>query len=167
MGKISVSKHQYADLKPADFDKYDCVKISPLIYLALILVLKAYIVWLLTVTNMQDRLSIIQFFYPDKSVFFVNLASGVIGLLALLVLTMRRPEAPVWVQRIWPKFRLLIVIAMLFDVSVNIFAVWFWGIGHYQWVIVSIAIDALVVVCLFNSKRTTINLKEFPEKLPE
>ena len=81
MGKISVSKHQYADLKPADFDKYDCVKISPLIYLALILVLKAYIVWLLTVTNMQDRLSIIQFFYPDKTLFFVNLASGVIGYL--------------------------------------------------------------------------------------
>ena len=162
-----VSKHQYADLKPSDFDKYDCVKISPIIYLALVFVLKAYIVWIFTLTNMQDRLSIIQFFYPDKWVFFGNLASGAIGIFALLVLSLRRPDAAHWVQYLWPKYREIIVLALLFDIVMSTLATLLWEIGHMQWVLVQLVLAVVVTVCLYMSKRIKINLQEFPEKLPE
>ncbi|WP_448549247.1 DUF2919 family protein [Thalassotalea fusca] len=165
--KTNVHKHQYADLKPTDFDKFDCVKISPIIYLALMFVLKAYLVWILTVTNMQDRASIIQFFYPDKWVFFVNLASGAVGILALVVLTLRRPDTAQWVKWLWQRYNLLIVFALIFDLLINIAAVWLWSIGNYQWILTTSIIAVLITICLYKSKRVNINLQEFPEKLPE
>jgi len=165
--KTNVQKHQYADLKPADFDKFDCVKISPIIYIALMYLLKAYLVWIVTVTNMQDRASIIQFFYPDKWVFFVNLASGAIGILAVIVLTLRRPDAANWVKWLWHRYSLLIVFALIFDFTVNVVAVLLWGIGHFQWVLATSIIAVLITICLYKSKRVKINLQEFPEKLPE
>jgi hypothetical protein len=49
------------------FDSYDCLKLSKPFYLVLLFVLRGYIVWLMSVTNMRDKVGIIQWIYPDTA----------------------------------------------------------------------------------------------------
>ena len=53
-----------------DFDKFDCVKLSKVFYLVLLFVLRGYLVWLISVTNMKDRVVTMQWIYPETRLFF-------------------------------------------------------------------------------------------------
>ena len=94
--------NDYKNYSVEDFDKYNCLKISMCIYLVLLFVLRGYIVWIMSVTNMRDRIAIIQFVYPDTSLFFLSLFSGALGLIVVILLSLRRPNAASWVQILWP-----------------------------------------------------------------
>ena len=82
----------YAKFLPKHFDSFDCLKLAPGIYAILLLVLRAYIIWIMSVTNMRDNVGFIQWVYPQTALFYLNLASGVIGLFVVLILSLRRPS---------------------------------------------------------------------------
>ena len=110
----------YANYLPKDFDNFDCLKLAPGIYLILLFVLRAYFVWLMSVTNMRDHVGIIQWIYPQTALFYLNLVSGVIGLFIVLVLSLRRPNAAPWVRICWQKCKLLLFIALGFDLFIGV-----------------------------------------------
>lgn len=158
---------QFQHYTPSDFDKFDCVKISKVFYFALIYLLRAYLVWLMSVTNMQDREGILQVLYPEPQLFYLNLLSGMPGLFLLVVLSLRRPEPPNWVARFWPKSRVLLLSALSFDLMISFY-------GYLALDLISDMLILLQVICAitiayfcFKSERLAINLSEFPEPMPE
>ncbi|MBU2871496.1 DUF2919 family protein [Colwellia sp. E2M01] len=159
--------NKYKNYSIEDFDKFDCLKLSKRFYLVLLFVLRGYIIWLMSVTNMQDRVATMQWVYPETRLFFLSLLSGALGLLVLLIISLRRPNAPNWVVTLWPNTRVLLVMALIFDFIVNLIGYFYWQLTSVLWLgSQAVIILALVALC-FSSKRMQINLLEFPQTLPE
>ena len=166
MRKCQVSK-QYQQYSIEDFDKFDCLKLSKRFSLVLLFVFRGYLVWLMSVTNMKDRVSTMQWVYPDTNLFFLSLVSGLIGLFVVLIISLRRPNAPNWVKSLWPYCRALLIGALIFDFTINLIGFIFWQLTSMPWLICQgLIVFALITLC-FTSKRMQINLIEFPQTLPE
>jgi len=157
----------YQNYSIEDFDKFDCLKLSKRFYLVLLFVLRGYIVWLMSVTNMKDRVATMQWIYPETNLFFLSLISGVIGLLVVLIISLRRPEAPRWVKQLWPYCRTLLVMALIFDFSINLIGFFYWQLTSVSWLICQGLVVFVLIYLCFSSKRLQINLIEFPQTLPE
>ena len=157
----------YANFLPKHFDNFDCLKLAPGIYLILLFVLRAYIVWIMSVTNMRDHVGIIQWIFPQTSLFYLNLASGALGLFIVLVLSLRRPNAASWVRSSWKKCDVLLIIALIFDILITLLGYFVWQLQSISWLLVhgTLVVGAITYILL--SKRFAINLAEFPEELPE
>lgn len=156
----------YQKYSITDFDKFDCIKLSKGLYLLLMYLLRAYAVWLMSVTNMQDRVATIAWVYPERSMFYLGLFSGAIGLFFTLILSLRRPGAPLWVKYCWLRARGEIF-ALLFDWLVVLCAFQYWQMASIlTFSIQTLLSAAFIVFCLINS-HFAINIQEFPEKLPE
>ncbi len=159
------TKYQHYSIE--DFDKFDCLKLSKRFYLVLAFVLRGYLIWLMSVTNMKDRVATMQWIYSEKNLFFVSLVSGVIGLLVVVIISLRRPNAPSWVKVIWPYTRVMLVVALVFDFIINLLVFFYWQLTSLPWLISQgLIVIGLITLC-FTSKRMHINLVEFPQTLPE
>jgi len=156
-----------SDFSPRDFDKYDCVKLSWLIYICLAYVLRGYVVWIMSVTNVQDRVGVIQSIYPEQSLFYLSLLSGSLGIFLVFLLSLRRPEASKWVKRLCKKLRILLIATMLFDLAINAVAYFKFEMISGIWLAGQVMIVGLLTILLMSSKRIAFNIEEFPEKLPE
>ena len=157
----------YANFLPKHFDNFDCLKLAPGIYLVLLFVLRAYIVWIMSVTNMRDHVGIIQWIFPQTSLFYLNLASGALGLFIVLVLSLRRPNAASWVRSSWKKCDVLLIIALIFDLLITLLGYFIWQLQSMSWLLVHGTLVLAAITYILLSKRFAINLAEFPEELPE
>lgn len=159
--------NNYNEYSIEDFDKFDCLKLSKRFYLVLIFVLRGYVVWLMSVTNMHDRVATMQWVYPETNLFFLSLTSGFIGLFVLLIISLRRPNAPSWVVILWPHCRSLLVLALVFDFIINLIGYLYWELTSFSWLTSQALIVITLVTLCFTSKRMKINLLEFPQTLPQ
>ena len=166
MRKHPVAK-KYQEYSLEDFDKFDCLKLSKRFYLVLIFVLRGYLVWLMSVTNMKDRVATMQWIYPETNLFFLSLVSGVIGLFVVVIISLRRPNSANWVKVIWPYSRSMLVVALIFDFSINLIGFFYWQITSIPWLVCQGLISSALITLCFTSKRMQINLIEFPQALPE
>lgn len=166
MRKRRVPK-QYQEYSIEDFDKFDCLKLSKRFYLVLLFVLRGYLVWLMSVTNMKDRVATMQWIYPETNLFFLSLASGVIGLFVVVIISLRRPNSANWVKVIWPYCRTMLVMALIFDFSINLIGFFYWQLTSMLWLVCQGLIVFTLITLCFTSKRMQINLIEFPQELPE
>jgi len=157
----------YQEYSIEDFDKFDCLKLSKIFYLVLLFVLRGYLVWLMSVTNMKDRVATIQWVYPETSLFFLSLVSGGIGLCVVFLISLRRPNAANWMQSAWPYCRAMLVTALLFDFIVNLIGFFYWQLTSISWLFCQGLIVLVLTTLCFTSKRMKINLIEFPKTLPE
>ena len=158
---------EYQCYSVEDFDSYDCLKLSKRFYLVLLFVLRGYIVWLMSVTNMRDRVSIIQWVYPETSLFYLSLFSGIIGLYILLIISLRRPDAQLWVRVSWPYTRIIMVLALLFDLFTHIAGYFYWQLSSIPWLVTQSIITVAMLFLCYSNPRFNVNLKEFPQKIPE
>lgn len=157
----------YASYSIEDFDKFDCLKISKGIFLTLLFALRGYVVWIMSVTNMQDRIGVMQWFYPDPKLFYLSLFSGLAAIYVVLVMSLRRPDAANWVQWSWRNLRIFLIGAVLFDLLVSFIAYYKFQMLSLDVVVLQALIAAgLVSFCLY-SKRIKINLSEFPQKVAD
>lgn len=162
-----MSAKYYANLLPKDFDNFDCLKLAPGIYLILLFVLRAYIVWIMSVTNMRDHVGIIQWIFPQTALFYLNLASGVMGLFVVFVLSLRRPNAANWVRVCWQKCHLILIFTLSFDLLITLIGYFVWQLQSISWLIVQGGVVIAAIAYIILNKRFAINLAEFPETLPE
>ena len=160
-------KHDYSGYSVQDFDNFDCLKVSKWVYLSLLFILRGYVVWLMSVTNMKDRVGIIKWIYPETSLFYLSLGSGVLGIFIVLVLSLRRPKANEWVKITWLHVKSIITLALLFDLTICLFGFFYWHLLSLTWLITQAIIVGALIIMLNVSKKFRINVAEFPEPLPE
>ncbi|REL26715.1 DUF2919 family protein [Thalassotalea euphylliae] len=158
---------QFKHYSVSDFDRFDCVKLSKTIYLALAFLLRGYLVWMMSVTNFNDRVGVIQSIYPDPKLFYLNLASGSLGLLVVLLVSLRRPNASGWVKRAWPYTLNVIIVALIIDSLIIFAGFYWWQLTDLATMLIQLALALCVALLCLRSKRLKLNLAEFPEPLPE
>lgn len=159
--------NSYQDYSIEDFDKFDCLKLSKTFYFTLAFVLRGYVVWLMSVTNMKDRVATMQWVYPETNLFFISLLSGSLGIFVVFIISLRRPDAPNWVIKVWPHTRSLLVFSLVFDFVINLFAFFYWQLTSISWLFTQAIISFAFILLCFKNKRMSINLTEFPQALPE
>ncbi|GAA6172931.1 hypothetical protein NBRC116592_26010 [Colwellia sp. KU-HH00111] len=160
-------QNKYQKYSVEDFDSYDCLKLSKGFYLVLLFVLRGYLVWLMSVTNMRDRVSIISWIYPETALFYLSLLSGAVGLFVVLIISLRRPKAAAWVQSCWKHSRAILITALLFDLLTHAVGYFYWQLLSLQWLIMQIVVTILLIALCYKSERFSINLEEFPQPIPE
>jgi hypothetical protein len=119
------------------------------------------------VTNLKDRVGIIQWIYPETSLFYLSLGSGALGIFVVLILSLRRPNANTWVKKCWQQGRVIITLALLFDLSICVLGFLYWHLLSPTWLFTQASIVTGLIIILNTSKKITINIAEFPEVLPE
>jgi len=159
--------NQYAKFTTSDFDNFDCLKLSKGVWLLLLFVLRGYLVWLMSVTNMNDRVGIIQWIYPEPAFFYLSLLSGGLGIWAVIIISLRRPNASLWIRTGWKNIRKILLLSLMFDFTVNMIGYFYWQLNSPAWLILNSILVVLFSWYLFNSQRLRINIEEFPESLPE
>ena len=164
---MNKQSNKYQQYSVADFDNYDCLKLSKRFYFVLLFVLRGYLVWLMSVTNMRDRVSIISWIYPETSLFYLSLISGTVGLFVVLIISLRRPEAPLWIQVSWQHSRKILIAALLFDLLTHCIGFFYWQLISVEWLIMQAILTVTLIVLCYNSERFDMNLSEFPQKIPE
>jgi hypothetical protein len=116
---------------------------------------------------MQDRVATMQWIYPETNLFFLSLISGVLGLFVVVIISLRRPDSANWVKVIWPYSRSMLVVALIFDFSINLIGFFYWQLTSISWLVCQGLISSTLIALCFTSKRMQINLIEFPQALPE
>lgn len=158
---------RYANYSVNDFDQFDCVNLSKGLYITLAYLLRGYLIWLFSLTNMQDRTSILQWAYPDPKLFYLSLAAGIPALFVVLLLSLRRPKASAWIKAAWRKVRYFVVLALVFDATINFLGYWHWQLVTVDFLALALLLDVGFIGFTVISKRLAINIEEFPEPMPE
>lgn len=158
-----MSKNLYENLNVNDFDKFDCVRLSWWFYLSVTYILRGYLVWGLSIANIQDSTSFISFIYSDPRLLYINLLSGLIGIFLLIVISLRRPNANSRVKKIWPKMKLMIIVTLLLDYIITLSNFLIWELLTLKSLIFHSVIVIILLSKAFNNKRIAVNLLEFPE----
>lgn len=160
-----MANKDYLQYSINDFDNFDCLRLSKGIYFLLMFVLRGYLVWIISVANMSDSTSFIEWIFPETELFYLSLFSGCIGLLVLMLMSLRRPNAANWVVKLWPQSRRLLVTALIFDFLVTSIAFYLGALTSTLWLVSQASIVVLFMVYCFKSQRLRINLAEFPQPL--
>jgi len=160
-------KHEYADYSLKDFSKYDCLKLSKGIYALLAFVCRGYIIWLVSISSMQNRTDTISFVFPDPKLFYLSLISGAIGLFVILLISLRKPDTFAWVKICWQHIRTLLFVSLVFDFSISVIGFLYFNLLSFQWLVMQLTLAVLFSVFLYTNKRVKLNIQEFPEKIIE
>ncbi|MDN3652889.1 DUF2919 family protein [Thalassotalea ponticola] len=156
---------QLARFSVNDFDKYNCLKISIWYWLTIAFLIKGYVVALLSLSNMRDKLAFIRYVYPNPDSFYTSLLTGIPGILLLVVILARRPGAATVIKRLWRKFYHLLVVAVIVE---TVF-VWLLVEPDYKSQVVSALAQSALSLALLGilafDHRAKINLSEFPEPI--
>jgi len=160
-----MSKHQYAKYTIKDFNQFDCLKLSKGIYAILAFVLRGYIVWIMSITNMQDQTGTIEIIFPDPKLFYLSLVSGAVGLFVILLINLRKPETYSWVKKSWPHMRTFLLASLVIDMLVSLVGFYYLSLLSLTWLLLQFFITVVFIVFLYTSNKIKLNIQEFPEKL--
>jgi len=160
-----MSKHQYAKYTMKDFNQFDCLKLSKGIYAILAFVLRGYIVWIMSITNMQDQTGTIEIIFPDPKLFYLSLVSGAVGLFVILLINLRKPETYSWVKKSWPNMRTFLLASLVIDMLVSLVGFYYLSLLSLTWLLLQFFITVVFIVFLYTSNKIKLNIQEFPEKL--
>lgn len=160
-------KDSFAHYSIKDFDKYNCLKLSFSFYFILLYLLKGYAIGLVSLSNFKDKVSVIQWFYPDSSMFYLSLLIGAPGLFLMFVIFQRKPEAANWIKQLWSRIYWVIITLVIVDTLI------YWGLfilmqlGEFQFLMIQTLFAFLFTLYFMRSHRAKINRQEFPEKIPD
>mgnify|MGYP000624670218 CR=1 FL=1 len=158
-------KHRYAKYSLKDFTPFDCLKLSKFIYVMLAFVIRGYLIWVMSISNMNNQTDTVKMVFPDPKMFYLSLISGALGLFVILIISLRRPQAPLWVKRCWQHIRKFILLALLVDLAVSVVGYFLLSVLSPFWLILQLLITLLFIVILYTHNKIKLNIQEFPEKI--
>lgn len=145
------------------YDKNLCLKPDATIWLIFLFLLRAYVVLILSVVNMSDRMGLINLVYPDRLTMSLGALAGIPAALLAYAWINRRPSAPQYVRNIWGNGRAFLVVSALLNAGV-IFVPFWMGTLHTipaeSWA--QFAIALLIVIVVYSSSYIRDCFNDFP-----
>jgi hypothetical protein len=158
---------------PDNFDKHHYLKAPVGFYFLLLVLLRPYIIWIMSVANRANGTVLIEFMYPNKDDFIIGLTTGVGALVVGLFFSLRRDKAYDWLPRFWRLSQWLLLVSVVADMLLL-----FWVIknSHYGFKPQHAGVFLALLACggyLFRSTRLRDFFADWPEdvlkgyKLPD
>jgi len=147
-----------------DYDENLCLRVSPVMWIAILFLFRAYLIALLSVVNFSDKLALINMFYSNHLQLSLGALAGIPVFVVLFAWRNRKPGASVRTRWIWRNGRSFLVASA----GLNIIAVFLptlTGMSHRVDTIgqAQVALSGAVLVFLFISKRVSDTFSDFPK----
>jgi len=134
-------------------------------WLIFLFLLRPYVVFIGSVTNMTDRMMIINLFYSDKLILSLGAFASIPAALLVYALTRRNPDAPPFIKRVWSNGRILLAVSAILNAFI-VFAPQWLGKAHkltaFGWG--QFLFSLLVVLILYKSQYIKDCFDDFPDK---
>ncbi|MCF2860353.1 DUF2919 domain-containing protein [Pseudoalteromonas sp. SMS1] len=148
---------------PEYWDKYGVYRTPLGFNLTLIVLLRPFLIWLMSALTWRPDLDIMSLFFPVKHHFFIAIGIATIALLPALVFSMRRPTSAVRWGTIWVYMRWPLVICAMLDLGWLLMQA---ANSHYQfsfYLASQIVLVSWVILYLINSRYLTCFFSDWPE----
>lgn len=148
---------------PEYWDKYGVYRTPLGFNLALLVLLRPFLVWLMSALTWRPDLDIMSVFFPSKSNFLVAIGIAAIALLPAVVFSMRRPASSQKWGRIWRHMRWPMLLAAVLDFGWLVMQA---ASNHYQfsfYLAGQIVLVSWVILYLINSRYLTCFFGDWPE----
>lgn len=146
-----------------DFDGNLCLRVSPLMWICMLFLFRAYLVALLSVVNFKDRLALINMFYSNHWQLSLAAFAGIPVFVVLYAWKSRKPGASARTQWIWRHGRNF----LLFSVALNVLALslpLLVGIKRQMdvFLLAEFLVCGAIAIFLLFSKRVSDTFSDFP-----
>ena len=152
---------------PQYWDKYGSYRTPVAFHLSVVVLLRAYFIWVIAALSRRPELDLMSLFFRSKSDFFIAIAIGSIAIVPTLLFCLRRPrdshKATVRLASIWRHMRWPLIVCALIDLTWLIVQA---AHSHYQFSLflaVQMVIVFWVLWYLVKSRYLTVFFKDWPE----
>lgn len=106
---------------PQYWDKYGSYRTPVAFHLSVVVLLRAYFIWVIAALSRRPELDLMSLFFRSKSDFFIAIAIGSIAILPTLLFCLRRPrdshKATDRLASIWRHMRWPLIVCALIDLT--------------------------------------------------
>lgn len=95
------------------YDENLCIKVGLGLWLAILFLLRPYVVMILSLANMSDHTQLIHLVYPGDGVFALGAIAALPAVALFLAWTKRRPGAGRTARWVWHRGRMLMMLSAL------------------------------------------------------
>ena len=152
---------------PQYWDKYGSYRTPVAFHLSVVVLLRAYFIWVIAALSRRPELDLMSLFFRSKSDFFIAIAIGSIAILPTLLFCLRRPrdshKATDRLASIWRHMRWPLIVCALIDLTWLIVQA---ANSHYRFSLflaVQMVIVFWVLWYLVKSRYLTVFFKDWPE----
>lgn len=152
---------------PQYWDKYGSYRTPVAFHLSVVVLLRAYFIWVIAALSRRPELDLMSLFFSSKSDFFIAIAIGSIAILPTLLFCLRRPRdshsATDRLASIWRHMRWPLIVCALIDLTWLIVQA---AHSHYRFSLflaVQMVIVFWVLWYLVKSRYLTVFFKDWPE----
>lgn len=151
-----------------DYDKYGCIKLPLLLYVALAYLLKGYVIWVVSLSYRENPAALLNTFFPSRNDFYHALILALPAVFCAVVFSIRRVNMPSVVKWLWHKIRYLLVLSASIQLG---YSVWQGNISlhnimhfnAYYGVLMDVVVLMLIIgYCLLNQRVIDVS-RQFPE----
>lgn len=152
---------------PQYWDKYGSYRTPVAFHLSVVVLLRAYFIWVIAALSRRPELDLMSLFFRSKSDFFIAIAIGSIAIVPTLLFCLRRPrdshKATDRLASIWRHMRWPLIVCALIDLTWLIVQA---AHSHYRFSLflaVQMVIVFWVLWYLVKSRYLTVFFKDWPE----
>lgn len=152
---------------PQYWDKYGSYRTPVAFHLSVVVLLRAYFIWVIAALSRRPELDLMSLFFRSKSDFFIAIAIGSIAILPTLLFCLRRPrdshKATDRLASIWRHMRWPLIVCALIDLTWLIVQA---AHSHYRFSLflaVQMVTVFWVLWYLVKSRYLTVFFKDWPE----
>ncbi|MBW4968157.1 MULTISPECIES: DUF2919 domain-containing protein [unclassified Pseudoalteromonas] len=152
---------------PQYWDKYGSYRTPVAFHLSVVVLLRAYFIWVIAALSRRPELDLMSLFFRSKSDFFIAIAIGSIAIIPTLFFCLRRPrdshKATDRLASIWRHMRWPLIVCALIDLTWLIVQA---ANSHYRFSLflaVQMVIVFWVLWYLVKSRYLTVFFKDWPE----
>ena len=116
-----------------DFDFEGRLKVPLGFYLAVVYLLRGFIIWVISLTYSDDRSLLIGLIYSNVSLFKLTILTGLPALFTFLLFSLKKQKRKSWYKAIWRVQRRVLIAALLLDLFIQFYTVSF-HITQVHWI---------------------------------
>ncbi|MBB1335035.1 DUF2919 domain-containing protein [Pseudoalteromonas sp. SR44-5] len=106
---------------PEYWDKYGTYRTPIAFHLSLLVLLRAYFIWIIAALSRRPELDLMSLVFRSKADFFSALAIGAIAIIPAVIFCLRRPQksadSAAWLARVWRFMRWPLLACAAIDLS--------------------------------------------------
>lgn len=106
---------------PEYWDKYGSYRTPFAFHLSILVLLRAYFIWVIAALSRRPELDLMSLFFRSKNDFFIAIAIGAVAIVPTILFCLRRPrdshQATQRLARIWRYMRWPLIACALIDLS--------------------------------------------------
>lgn len=151
----------------SDYDKQLTLKVELGLWLTMLFLLRPFVIPILSIVNINDRMELINFVYPDKLDMVLTTIAAIPAGFVIYAFINKKSEASDFIRKVWRNGRYILIVSAVMNIAI-IFVPLLLEVKHkidmISWL--QLTVSAAIIVYLRFSQRVRDTFLDFPESQP-